>query len=120
MKTLAKFAVLLSALLLAGGASAAEKWMTLSSPTSINGTTLAPGDYKVSYKVNGSTAEVQILKGKKTVATASGQLVEQETPTSQNSVVLMNNGDGSSKLVEIQFANQKTSIRFAGDSAGGK
>jgi hypothetical protein len=112
-------AVLLSVLLLALGAFSAEKSLTLSSPTSVNGTKLDAGEYKLVYTVNGTTADVQIKKGKETVATTSGQVVELQGKSSRDSVVTMSNGDGTSKLVEIQFANKKTAIHFGGESAAG-
>ena len=46
------------------------------------------------------------------VATATGQVVGTERKTSRDSVVTASNGDGTSRLVEIQFANQKTAIRL--------
>lgn len=104
--------MMLSLLLLATAAFAGDRNLTFSTTTNVNGTKLQPGEYQVNYKVNGSTADVQIKKGKEVVATASGQVVETERKTSRDSVVTTSNGDGTSRLVEIQFANQKTVIRL--------
>ena len=118
MSKLLKGFVFLSALLIAMGAFAAERSLTISSPVSLNGTKLAPGDYKVRYDLNGSTADVKFLQGKKEVASASGQVIERDK-ASRDGIVTQKEGDGSTKLVELQFANQKTSIRFAPESSGG-
>lgn len=121
MKTVMKSVVLLATLLLAVGAFAGDRSVTFSTTTSVNGTKLQPGEYKVSCTVNGSKADVQIKKGKDVVATASGEVVDAGRTTSRDSIVTSSNGDGTSKLVEIQFANQKTAIRIASDtgSSGG-
>jgi hypothetical protein len=114
-----KAAVLILGLTIAVSAVAGDKSLTLSSATSLNGQKIAPGEYKVKYNVSGSTADVQILKDKKQVATASGQVVENGLVANRDRVVLRNNGDGSTKLIEIQFANQKTAIRFDGETNAG-
>jgi hypothetical protein len=119
MTKLTKFAVFMLVLTVAVGAFAGDKSLTFSSSTSLNGQKIAPGEYKVKYSVTGSNADVQILQNKKQVATASGQVVESPIVASRDRVVLQNNGDGTSKLVEIQFANQKTAIRFNTDSGAG-
>jgi hypothetical protein len=114
-----KLAVWMLVLTVAVGAFAGDKSLTFSSATSLNGQKIEPGEYKVKYNVNGSTADVQILQNKKQVASAAGQVVENGITANRDRVVLQNNGDGTTKVVEIQFANQRTAIRFASDSASG-
>jgi hypothetical protein len=118
MKNLVKGFVFLSALLLAVGAFAAERSLTIYSPMSVNGAKLAPGDYKVHYDLKGSNAEVKFMQGKKEVASATGQVVEKER-AQRDGIVTQKDGDGSTRLVELQFANQKSSIRFVPESSGG-
>ena len=102
------------ALSLTVSAFAVEKSLTIYSDTYLNGQKLAAGDYKVDYEINGSTAQVKLLKGKKNVvASATGQLVERDSPASQTSVTRTNNPDGTSSIVELQFEKQKAAIRFA-------
>ncbi len=118
MKRFFSFAVLSAALLFATTAFAGDKSVTLSAPTTINGQKLAPGEYKVRYQVNGSTAEVQFLKDKKEVASTNAQVVEVAAPRS-DTVITRENGDGSSTLVEVQFANKKSAIHFGSESSSG-
>ncbi len=113
MKQLAKVAVVVFALTFALTAFAAQKSLTVYSDTTLNGQKVAPGDYKVDYEINGGTAQVKLLQGKKTVATAVGQVVEQSSAPSDSAIVKSNNPDGSSSIVELQLAKVKSSIRFA-------
>jgi hypothetical protein len=119
MKKAFSFAVLGAALLFATAAFAGDKSVTLSAPTTINGQKIAAGEYRVRYQVSGSTAEVHFLKDKKEVASTSAQVVAIASPPPSDSVVTSANGDGSSRLVELQFANQKSAIRFGSESSTG-
>jgi hypothetical protein len=119
MKKLFSLAVFTAAMLFTVSAFAGDKTITLSETTSINGQKLAAGEYKVKYEVNGSTAALHFLKGKKEVASASGQMVEVANAPREDSIVTTANGDGTSKLVELQFANKKTLIKFGSESSAG-
>ena len=119
MKKVFGFAVLLAAMLFTTAAFAGDKTVKLSAPTTINGQKLAAGEYRVKYQVNGSTAEVHFLKGKEEVASTSAQIVEVAGVPRNDSIVTSDNGDGSSKLVELQFANQKSAIHFGSESSSG-
>ncbi len=118
MKKVSKVVVLCSALLFAIAAFSAEKSVNIYSPVNLNGTTLEAGQYSIRYSVNGSNVEVQFLQGKKTVASASAQLIEARK-TNRDTLVTENGSDGNAKLVSIQFANQPNAIRFADAGAGG-
>jgi hypothetical protein len=100
------------------GAFAAEKSLTVYSNTTLNGQKVAAGDYKVVYDINGATAQVKLLNGKKdVVATATGQVVQTETAPNETAVIRSQQPDGSSSIVEIQIAKQKSSIRFAPETS---
>jgi hypothetical protein len=117
MKLFTKVALAL-ALTFTISAFAAEKSLTIYSNTSLNGQKVAAGDYKLVYDVNGSTAQVKLLNGKKdVVATATGQVVENETAPNSNQVIRSNQPDGNSSIVEIQLAKQKSAIRFAPEAS---
>lgn len=119
MKKVFSFATLGLALLFASAAFAGDKNVTFSAPTTINGQKLAAGKYKVRYQMSGSVAEVHFLQDKKEIATTSAQVIEVAAAPRVDSVVTAANGDGSSKLVELQFANQKSAIRFGSESSSG-
>jgi len=107
-----KMLVLMFVCLFAVCALAAEKSMTVTTATTFNGHAVAPGEYKVSYEVKGNIAEVKLLQAGKTVATATGEVVEQKIPSRYNAIVNQTNPDGTSKVVEIQIANQKQVIKL--------
>ncbi|HWR15858.1 MAG TPA: hypothetical protein VN577_13610 [Terriglobales bacterium] len=120
MTKFVKCVLLLTVLAVAVGAFAAEKSITFSSPTNLNGQKIEPGDYKLKYDINGTTANVEILKNKKTVASATGQVIDATQKADRNRVVNSKNGDGTYSLVELQFAKDKTAIRFSPETASGK
>ncbi len=100
------------------GAFAAEKNLTVYTTSTLNGQKVAAGDYKVDYEINGSTAQVKLLKGKNNVvATAVGQVVEEDSPAAETAVIRTQNPDGSSSIVELQLAKQKAVIRFTPESS---
>lgn len=117
MKVLRILSVPALTLALALSASAAQKSVTVYSDSMLNGQKIAAGDYKVDYEINGSTAQVKFLKNNKTVASSAGQVVEEENPAPQTAVTRTQNPDGTSAIVELQFAKQKTAIRFAPDAS---
>jgi hypothetical protein len=116
-----KTVLIIVVLSLAACAFAADKSITVSGPTNFNGKAIQPGEYKLNYEIKGSVAEMKLMRGGKTVATATGQVIEMKDPAAYNSVVNQSNPDGTSNIIEIQFAKQKTAIRLNSDaSAVGK
>ena len=114
-RILATLAVLLS---LALSSFAAQKSLTIQTDSTLDGQKVPAGDYKVDYEINGSTAQVKLLKSKTAVATASGQVVPTDTPAESTTIVRTQNPDGTSSIVEIQLANVKSVIRFAPEASG--
>lgn len=110
-----KFLAILFVCLLTICAFAGDKTITIISKTNMNGQTLAPGTYKVTCDIKGSTAEVKFLRGNKTVATATGNVVETKDVPVYNAVVNQANADGSNSMIEIQFAKEKQVIRLNAD-----
>lgn len=116
-----KAVVLVFVCLLAVSAFAGEKSLTFVSPTTLNGKAITPGDYKVAYEIKGSTADVKLIQNGKTVATATGQVVENNDKSRYTAVVNSKNADGTNTVVEFQFANEKQVIKLAPEaSASGK
>ena len=107
-----KFVVILFVCLLAVCSFAADKSVTITATTNMNGHVIAPGDYKVRCEIKGSTADVKLMQSGKTVATATGEVVQVKDAPRYNAVVNHANADGSNAVVEIQFANQNNVIRL--------
>lgn len=98
-------------LLLTGAAFAGNvsKTVTFSSPVQVNGTTLQPGDYKVSFDDATPTTQVTFKKGKKDVATAQAQ-VKQATNKVNATSVEFNEEGSTRKLQQIQFGGSTQAL----------
>ncbi len=102
-------------------AFAGQTEVKFTSPTVVNGTKIAPGEYIVKYDIKGNTADIKVIRDQKTVATTTGTVVEMNEKAPYDGIVRENNGDGSASLKEIQIANKKQVIKIDGNaSAVGK
>ena len=115
MKLFTKFALAVFALTFTISAFAVRKDITLASDATLNGQKVAAGDYTLDYQIHGDTADVKLLRNKKTVASATGQVVAHNNAGDYTAFVKSN----TSAIIEIDPAREKSAIRFAADSAGG-
>ncbi|SRR5579871_6729063 len=87
------------------------------SPITVNGTTLPAGDYSLKWEGTGSNVTLNILKGKKVVATTPARLVDTNQSPSSNQAVLKGNNDGSQALSEVRFGGKKYALQIGEQSA---
>jgi hypothetical protein len=120
MKKLTLALILLFVVATAMTAFAADRRVTFTSPTVVNGQKLPAGDYVMRLTVNGKTATVVFLQKDKEVAKFNGQVVETDAKPIYDAVVRVANPDGTSNIKEIQTANKKDVIRIEGETAVGK
>ncbi|MCW5966179.1 MAG: hypothetical protein KIT83_19230 [Bryobacterales bacterium] len=107
-----KFYLLIAAVvLLTGSAVAKTHSITLHNPTSVGGTELKPGAYKMEIK--GDT--VTITNGKQTVESAV-KVEEADEKFSKDSV-RYTEADGKMKVREIRVGGTNTRLVFSGTSA---
>lgn len=107
-------------LLLAASAFAANKGsLSLSDTATVGGKQLPAGDYSVQWDGSGSQVQVNILKGKKIMASAPARMVDMERPAQADSAVVKQDGGGSRVLSEIRFSGKKYSLSFGDEAAGG-
>ena len=99
------------ALLLATSAFAANKGSLQVSKS------LAAGEYTVKWEGNGPNVELNILQGKKMVATIPARLIDLDRSAVGNTAVVKRNGDGSRSLAEIRFAGKKYALALGDESA---
>ena len=113
-----RFGLLVLALTLSISAFAksGSGYITLYQDATLNGTTLAAGDYTVKYDEDGPNAQVKFMKGKKEVATASGQMKTLAHKAQSNSVVLSTAGS-TRDISEIHFGGKTTAIAFVSSGA---
>ena len=106
------------ALLLATSAFAANKGsFQVSDPVTVSGKQLARGEYTVKWEGNGPNVELNILQGKKVVATIPARLIDLDRSAPGNTSVIKRNEDGSKTLSEIRFAGKKYALALGDESA---
>ena len=117
--TVSKSLVVGLALTLASSAFAASKAnLTLNNPTSINGTKLKAGDYKLEWDGSGPNVEVSIMQGKKVVTKVAAKIVDLEKAPSNDAALLKQNGDGSTTLAGVRFQGKKYALELGEASDG--
>jgi hypothetical protein len=106
--TVSKTLMMGAALLLASSAFAATKaTLTLDNPTTVNGTQLKPGDYKLEWDGTGPNVEVSIVKGKTVVAKVAAKVVDLTSASANSAAVITKNGDGTATLAGARFEGKK-------------
>jgi hypothetical protein len=117
--TVTKSLVMGLVLLLAGSAFAASKaTLTLNHETTVNGTKLKAGDYKLQWDGSGPDVEVSIVQGKNVLAKVPAKLVDLNSNAANDAAVIKNNSDGTSTLAGVRFAGKKFALEL-GEAADG-
>ena len=92
----------------------------ISAATQVNGTTLPAGEYTAQWEGSGPTVQLNILQGKKVVATAPAQLIALERKASDTQAEVFNGSKGERELKMLQFAGKKVSLQLETQSAESK
>src|SRR5579864_1106671 len=117
--TVTKSLVVGLALTLASSAFAASKAnLTLNNPTSINGTSLKAGEYKLQWDGTGPNVEVSIMQGKKVVAKVPAKVVDLNQSSASNAALLKQNSDGTTTLAGVRFQGKKYALELGEGSDG--
>lgn len=110
--------LLVACVLLTAGAWAADNaapsqgTMELQQPTSLAGTQLAAGKYRVQWAAtSGDTVDVKVFRGKEEVASTTAQLVKVDA-VPYNHVSFLTDDKGARSLTQISFAKQKLALRL--------
>jgi hypothetical protein len=89
----------------------------IGAPTQVNGTTLPAGEYTAQWEGSGPAVQVNILQGKKVVATAPAQVVTLDSKASDTHAEVLNGTKGERELKALQFAGKKISLQLEAQSA---
>src|SRR5438132_13864327 len=117
--TVSKSLVLGLALLLASSAFAGTKGsLQLNNPTTVNGTNLKAGDYKLEWDGSGPNVEVSIMQGRTVLAKVPAKVVDLSAPASNNAAVVIRKDDGSRSLAGARFQGKKFALEL-GDASDG-
>lgn len=108
------------AMLFATTAVAAEKGsMKLFDPTLVNGVQLSPGDYALQWEGTGNNVQVQILQGKKVVATTAAALVQLKAPASRNMTSARRAENNAKTLTEVEFRGKSYALAIGSNAPEG-
>ena len=92
----------------------------LSDKVTLQGKSLNSGDYTVEWSGSGPAVEVTILKGKQTVATVSGHLIDQTTSNPGDAYGLHKGPDGSQSLTVIYPAHKRFALQLDQSAEAGQ
>jgi len=81
--------------------------LTTMNDVTINGRLIPAGEYSLKWEGTGANVQLNILKGKKIVATAPARRVDVEKASDSDAAVVLGNQDGSHSLSQIRFAGKK-------------
>src|SRR5579864_335391 len=85
--------------------------------TQVNGTTLPAGEYTAQWEGSGPTVQVNIMQGKKVVATVPAQVIALDSKASDTHAEVLNGTNGDRELKALQFAGKKVSLQLGSESA---
>jgi hypothetical protein len=86
------------------------------SDITVSGKTLPAGEYSLQWEGTGSNVQLNILKGKKVVATTPARLVDVSQVPSSDAAVIKSNGDGTKSLAEVRFGGKKYALQIGEES----
>lgn len=82
----------------------------LKDATSLGGTKIPAGKYKIAWTTSGAEAEVKVEQGKKVVATSKAKLVERDRPAADDEVVSRKDATGAFALAEVRLRGEKSVV----------
>ena len=97
------------------GSDANKGSLTTMTDVTINGKVVPAGDYSLSWAGSGPNVQLNILKGKKVVATTTARRVDVNKSPDSNAAVVKGNEDGSKSLSEVRFAGKKYVLMLGGE-----
>jgi hypothetical protein len=75
--------------------------------TSLGGTRVPAGKYRITWTTSGAEADVKLVQGDKVVATSKGKIVERDKAAEDDLVVSRRNGSGFA-MSEVRLRGEKT------------
>src|SRR4051812_14904060 len=85
--------------------------------TQVNGTTIPAGEYTAQWEGSGPTVQVNIMQGKKVLATSPAQVVALDRIALDTHAEVQNGSNGERELKVLQFAGKKVSLELGTESA---
>ena len=102
-----------TSLLLATAAFAGEKAsVKVYEDVKVNGKTLTPGDYELTWDGTGSNVQVRIRQGGSTVTTVAASVETSKSAPSTTGYSTKTETDGSKEITTVFFAGKKVSLNL--------
>ncbi|MGC2889843.1 MAG: hypothetical protein WB627_12300 [Candidatus Acidiferrum sp.] len=102
--------LLLSASAFAGNTN--KKSIHLTDSVIVQGKQLKPGTYSVEWNGTGPDVEVNIVKGRKTVATVAARVVAVNEPNKQDGYTSLTGKDGAQSVTQFFFRGETFDLEF--------
>jgi len=102
----------------ASAASANKQSLQINHPTTVNGTTLKAGEYKLEWEGAGPNVELSIKQGKNVITKVPARVVELQENAAQSAAVTRASGNGASELAGARFEGKKFAIEIGESSDG--
>jgi hypothetical protein len=99
------------------GSDANKGSLTTMTDVTINGKVVPAGEYSLNWEGSGPNLQLNILKGKKVIATTTARRVDVGKSPESNAAVVRGNEDGSKSLAEVRFAGKKYVLVLGGEEA---
>ena len=87
-------------------------------PTTVNGTKLKAGDYKLEWDGSGPNVEVSIIQGKNVLTKVPAKVVDLSSPSQNSAAVVTLNSDGTSTLSGARFEGKRFALELGDASEG--
>ena len=84
----------------------------ISTATQVNGTTLPAGEYTARWEGSGPAVQLNIMQGKKVVATVPAQVVALDEAPSKTQAEVWNGSNGERTLKALQFQGKRISLEL--------
>ena len=117
-----KVMVLVLALLPAGAFAASNSHkgdLNLGSAVQVAGKQLPAGDYVVKWDGAGPTAQVNIVRDGRVVATVPARVVKLDQKASENATEVKTASNGDRTLSSIRFGGKDYALEIGGEATGG-
>jgi hypothetical protein len=113
---LASLALLLTGSAFAGSGSHKDSFV-ISAPTRVSGQQLPAGEYEARWEGKGPTVQVNIVQGKKVLATVPAQLVELDKASLDTRAEIKSGSNGDRELTKLRFSGKTYSLELGTESA---
>ena len=98
--------------------AASKGSLQVSAAVNVAGKQLPAGNYSLQWQGSGPNVELNIMQGKKLIATVPAKIVSLPQAASYDSAVVSTSSDGSRMLSQIRFSGKTLALEVSGGAGG--